>query len=128
MKVKYLLRFYFSADKLDRALDNLIMHCACASGEREGIECAERLCRLIGEKSALGRLWSWLDGKMCALSEEDLSSLRYYAAMRVGLKRLSGERRRELKRAVVKFSRRIGNIGYYADGVGLVGKYYCLLG
>lgn len=126
MKVKRILRFYFSAEKLNSAVDNLILKRACAPCA-DGREGAERICGLIGEKQELQRFWGYLDGIIGKLAKEDIRSLGEYAAIRCGVKSLEREDNLRLKRAVVKFTRRVKRLEDFAEALGLVGKYYCLL-
>ena len=126
MRVKRILKFYFCAEKLNSAFDNLILKNAsspCADGQAG----AERICGLIWEKQQLQMLWGYLDGIIEGFSERDRASLAEYADKRIGLKKLSVSERNELRRAVVKFTRRAKRLYCFADGAGLVDKYYCLL-
>lgn len=127
MKVKGILRFYYSAESLERAIDNLILKTACASGGRDGIADAEKVCALIGEKAELSRLWNYLDSAVAPLTERDKKSLEEYAAMRCGLSKLGCEERKEIRRALVKFTRRVRRLNDFCTELRLVGKYYCLL-
>lgn len=129
MNVKRLLRFYFSVDKLNCALDNLIMHCACGSGESvaDGEECAERIIGLISAKRSLSLLWGYLNGVMQAFGEEDSALLMNYAYIRSGFSKLAAEERRNLRRVAVRFSRRAKNVQRFDEGIRLVNAYYALL-
>lgn len=129
MKIKRLLKFYFSADSLERAFDKLIVARACSSGANlaDGAECAEYLIELIWEKSELQRLWAYLDGVIAGLSERDCRTLRTYSQMRYGLTSVDAERRKEIRRAAVKFRRRARRTEDFYAGVALVGKYYAML-
>ena len=126
MKVKKFLKFYFCAEKLNGALDNLIMKNA-AYPCTDGWAGAEKICSLIGEKQQLQKLWKYLDGIIAGLSERDFSSLEVYAKMRTGLKKLNRDERNALRRAVVKFTRRAKRLEDFGEGAALVIKYYCLL-
>jgi len=127
MRIKNVLRFYYSADSLERAFDNLIMGRACRFDDGGGEECAEKICRLIGEKSELSYLYNYLDGVITKLPEADRSALSEYAALRGGVKQLGSEKIKLLKRAVMKFVRRARRLASFKEGLALVGKYYCLL-
>lgn len=125
---KRLLRFYFKADELDGALNNLILSNACRSAacEGRGAYYAERIIALTEAKSKLSALWQYLDGVMLALKSEDVEPLKRYAFMRCGIRRLELDEQHEIKRAVIKFTRHARSLERYADGMRLVGEYYCL--
>lgn len=127
MKVKRLLRFYFFADSLERALDNLILKYAYTSGGKEGERCAQILCELIGEKDKLNGLWLYLDAVASSLSEEEREILRGYASMRCGIKRVGQDRQRAIKRSVIKFTRRAKRLCSFKEEIEIVGKYYCVI-
>ncbi|MDE6868145.1 MAG: hypothetical protein K2J83_03260 [Clostridia bacterium] len=127
MKVKRLLRFYYCAEGLERAFENLILKIALSSYGKSCFYNADRLCRIIDEKSELNKLWNYLDGIIPALSQEERTSLKEYAEMRCGIKRLCGEDFKRIRRAVVKFKRRARRLDGFTRGAELVGKYYCLL-
>lgn len=129
MNSKQLLKFYFYADGLNGALDNLIMKNACNTSDyrRGGEYYADRICELIGAKQRLCELWGYLDGVIGEFSESEREVLRFYGVMRGGTGRLSEGSRREIKRVTVKFMRHARAIGRYAEGVKLVKKYYCLI-
>ena len=128
MKSKQLIKFYFSADNVNKALDNLILDKALKSANhtRSCEYYAERITALIGAKEELSRLWSYLDAVVSSLSERERSVLRFYAGLRPGLSKLTLERAKEVKRVTVKFTRHARLIGRYGEGVQLVKKYYCL--
>lgn len=127
MKVKRLLKFYFCADGLNGALDNIILRFAVRSGEVCG-SCevyAEKIEKVISEKEQLGRLWAFLNGAFEKLGERDIRTLKEYALSR---KPLSEIGKTEVKRAVTKFSRRVkAGIDRFSASVGIVNEYYCLL-
>ena len=129
MKVKRLLRFYRSAEKLNGFLDKLMEHVAVQSGLDAFLrgECvADKLLSLIEEKQKLSNLWARLNGVMEGLTEADRLTLNNYADMRS--RPASGAEEREIHRAVVKFTRRafcILNGG--GEALKLVNKYYCLI-
>lgn len=129
MKTKRILRFYFYADSLNRAFDNIIYKRACSSagGAREGGEIAEGICGLIAEKCELGELWEYLDRGAAALTGEELAALESYARLRCGIKRLGEEERKRIRRAAVKFTRRLRGISRFSAALALVDKYYCLI-
>ncbi|MGN0817583.1 MAG: hypothetical protein ACI4L9_01320 [Candidatus Coproplasma sp.] len=129
MNVKRLLRFYFSADKLNCALDNLIMRCACGSANSAagGAACAERILELISAKRSLSLLWGYLNGVMQGFCEEDGELLLTYAYMRSGLTKLNKEDAKSFRRVTVRFSRRARNADRFTEGIRLVNSYYALL-
>ncbi len=131
MKSKQLLKFYFAADKLEKAIDNMIYANACKSGldfMRSGEFYAERMCALIEVKTRLNKLWRYLDGVIGGMNEGDRAALKYYALLRTGISRLSDGDRKAIKRAVVKFVRRARYIERYSLSYTDLKKYYCLLG
>lgn len=129
MKSKRILKFYFFADGLNGALDNYIMKLAVSSGDpvRGGEYFARKICSIIEEKSALGELWQYLDGVLGAFSKSEKRILRFYGATRRGISSFTQAERREIKRVTVKFSRHAAGLARFAQGLELLGKYYCLL-
>lgn len=129
MKSKRLLKFYFSADSLNRALDNLITQNALSSGDcyYGGEFYAERILELICAKKELNALWRYLDGVISGLPENDINILRYYGALRGGTAKLSAETVKEIKRVTVKFTRRARCAERYAEGIRLVNGFYSLI-
>ena len=129
MKSKQLIRFYFSADNINKALDNLILDKALKSANY-GKSCeyyAERILALIDAKEELSKLWGYLDTVVSSLTERERSVLKFYGGLRTGLSRLTATRAKEVKRVTVKFTRHARLIGRYGEGVRLVKKYYCLM-
>lgn len=130
MKLKRLLQFYFFAEELNSALDNLTLSLAVRSGESErGAEYFfGRICEIVGKKGKLAALWGRFDGVISKMTERDRATLKDYASMRSGTGALPAERKREIHRAVVKFSRRgesvINSCGKLYR---LLCCYYCLL-
>lgn len=129
IKSKRLLRFYFNADGLECALDNLITTYACRSADcaKGGEYCAERIISLIEAKKTLSALWGYLDGVVSAFKTDELETLKYYALLRCGIRRLDAARQREVKRVLIKFVRHVRALDRFAEGVRLVGDYYCLI-
>ena len=128
MKVKRILRFYYYCDSLEKALDNLILKKALAAGEYStGQKSAEFILSVIEEKKKLSDLWLYIDGIMHKLDGADRVSLKCYAAARGSVESFNEVVRKEWRRAAVKFRRRARRIEEYAEGLKLVGKYYCLL-
>lgn len=125
--IKKILKFYYSADGLERYFDGKIMKIACdANGSVEGA--AYRICGLIEEKRALARLWGYLDGILSQFSESDRRALQFYAYLRCGLKGQPAEIFKAVRRAVVRLSRRLKIINFFSDGLRLVNEYDCLTG
>ncbi|MBD5632415.1 MAG: hypothetical protein HDP34_04220 [Clostridia bacterium] len=128
-KCKRILRFYFFAEKLNDALDNLIYkHATAFDGYHDGTYYAEKICELIGAKRELSELWQYLDGIMEKFTKGERAVLRFYGSMRCGIKKLSEENRREVKRVTVKFSRRAKLPERFNGALKIVADYYCLLG
>ena len=118
VKTKKILRFYFSADSLDSAFDNLIMRIACgADGD------AERLCGVIGERILLAELWAYLDGILSPFTSSERAALCEYASRGAA----SEGTRRDAKSAVNKFTRRARRLGGFHEGIAVLDRYYCLI-
>ena len=129
MKSKRILRFYFKADELERALDNLIFMCACRSADcsKSADYYAKKILKLVAAKGELSGLWRYLDGVVSALKEGERETLKEYSLMRCGIARLDEPRRREIKSAVVKFVRHARALERFEEGLRLVGEFYCLI-
>ena len=121
---KKILRFYFGADSLERAFDNLILSKAF-NFYADTLETAERLCDVIGEKMKLERLWAYLDGIISTFSETERGVLASYSTrLRPPI---NGEERREVNRTVIKFVRRAKRLGEFEDNISVMKKYFCLI-
>lgn len=129
MKSKQLIRFYFSAGSINKALDNLILDKALKSAnyEKSGEYYAERILKIIGAKEELARLWNYLNGVISVMSEEERAVLKFYGGLRGGLSRLNLEEIKEVKRVTVKFRRHARYAERFQEGLRLVKEYYCLL-
>ncbi len=128
IKSKKILRFYFNADGLERTLDKFILAAACRSaGTYAAEECANGIIELIAAKDKLAELWERVDGIIGGLSAGERQTLESYAFLRCGIRRLEEARQREIRRAVIKFTRHARGIERYADALKLVGEYYCFL-
>ena len=123
MKPKKILRFYFGAESLERAFDNLILTKATDFGA-DTLETAERLCAVIGEKMRLERLWAYLDSVLSAFSEEDRGALKNYSSRRTALK---DSEHRAARRAIIKFTRHARRLDEFSDDFPILKKYYCLI-
>ena len=121
---KKILRFYFGADSLERAFENLIFNKAF-DFEADTLETADRLCSIIGEKMKLEKLWGYLDGVISSFSGEERDALCLYSSRR-GTP-LSDSERRVAKRAVIKFTRHARRLKEFSDGISILKKYYCLI-
>lgn len=123
VKVKGILRFYFSADGLERAFENLIMKKACAPFA-DGLKNAERITEIIEEKTELENLWAYINSVMSGFSEEERGRLREYAARR-SKQCICGEK--AVKSAVIKFVRRARRIEEFGKSIEVLRSYYCLM-
>lgn len=130
MTSKKLLKFYFCADRLNDALDNLIVHSACASGygPHSFSHYADRVIELVSAKSSLSELWRYLNGIMLTFSGEDKGVLYGYAFMRGGYSALPPERAKSIRRVVVRFMRRAKGLSRYGEALSVLSKYYALAG
>ena len=124
MKVKILLKFYFNAAVLNERLDRLITYNACKSAEGLNFE---KITALIEDKSKLCNLMNYLDGKLERLTEADKRTLEIYANLRIGIRNLKDGERREIKRAVMKFTRKLTYIERHKEEVCVLQKYRAIL-
>lgn len=129
MNTKKLLKFYYSADKLNAALDRRIDRYAYSSDVYRGCEYyAEKICRVIEEKRCLAAFWEYLDRAMRVFCEEDGERLKKYATMRRGITCESAEEKKSYRRVLVRFTRKVGRgLARFERAEKLVGAYYCLL-
>ncbi len=129
MKLKRVLKFYFSAEKLNRALDDIITRNALASADFtvSAKYCAEKICKVIETKKSLSALYGYIDGVMCGFKDGEKKALGYYASLKTGILALPDDARREIKRVLSKFSRRSGGILRFGDGLCAVNAYYALM-
>ncbi|MCD8372640.1 MAG: hypothetical protein LUD27_05000 [Clostridia bacterium] len=80
MKTKKLLKFYFSAEKVEKALDRLILKRAAEIDFYRTAEyTAERVTEAIDKKRTLCSLYAFLDGVMSKFSDEEREALKSYA-------------------------------------------------
>ena len=126
MKTKDILKFYFFAEKIDAAFENLILKRACSGAGRGGYSDALNICGLLEEKSVLCTFRAYLDGVICGLPAADVRVLRGYAALRCGISLLSEDGRRAVKRAVLKFKRRARRLASFGGAMRIAVKYICL--
>ncbi len=129
MKFKRILKFYFSAEKLNRQLDDLITKYALASADYNATaeSCAEKICKLIETKKNFSALYGYLNGIMCKFGEDERKTLAFYARLRKGILTLPDGVRKEVKRVLTKFSRRCGGVSRFEEGLKAVDAYYALL-
>ncbi len=110
VKIKHLMRFYFSAGSLDRAFDNIITRLALSAGQDTYAGCEkyfDKICKICEDRRKLSQLWARLDGVISNMTERDRATLKYYAAVRTKIK--DGDKK-EIHRAAVKFARRAGGL------------------
>lgn len=129
MESKRLLRFYFTVDNLDKALNNLITQKAISSAQYgpNGEIIGQEMCALIQVKQELSELWNYIDGVLKDFSEDELKTLCLYGTIRVGIKQLPSETQKKIRRVVTKFSRHAKYLNQYQHGVRMVNRYYGLL-
>jgi hypothetical protein len=122
---KRILRFYFAADRLNRALNNCIDIVALDYGcEESGME---KILALIEKKSELTKLWNFLDKHLVGFSDEEVEALRHYAFLRYGIGREDEEWRKLFFRTAARFMRRIQGLNRFEKALNIVDEYYCLL-
>ena len=121
MQTKKILRFYFSADSLEKAFDNLIINKACAPYS-DSLETAEAICSVIGDKIQLERLWTYLDGVLSTFTKEEREILSDYSAQCVRQNDYKA-----VKRAVIKFTRRARRLEEFGGDILVLNKYFCLI-
>ncbi|MCH5148887.1 MAG: hypothetical protein J1G05_05990 [Clostridiales bacterium] len=122
-KVKILLKFYFNADPLNDWLDRLITYNACKTEGGDFV----RVTDLIEDKQRLCNLMSYLESRFEMLTAEDRAALKKYSALRVSIKKLEDVERREIKRAVMKFDRKLTYIDRHKEEVAALSKYRAIL-
>lgn len=130
IKIKRILKFYFRAEQMNDALDCYILRRALSSFDTHdgGLKAVDKITNLIDKKILLAKLWAFLDGVINKLDESDVAVLEKYALMRCGIYRLGESERRQIRRVVVKFTRRIdGKISRFEKGVEIIDAYFCLL-
>lgn len=131
MKLKKLLRFYYSADSLNSALDNIIKGFAAAAATDVYRGCEYyfgKIAVVVEKKVGLSGLWRALDGIISKMSARDWETLGFYARLRTGTARLEEGVRREIHRAVVKFARRAGtSLDRFSAETDILNEYYCLI-
>lgn len=130
VKLKRVLRFYFSAASLNDALDGIITRFAATSWKEfaGGEHTFDKVCTVIEVKEELEVLWARLNKVMEKLPQADLLALKQYASLRTGVTALSEDERRRIHSALVKFRRRAGNVLLTSKrGYECVCAYYALI-
>ncbi len=95
---------------------------------------AERIGELIEAKSMLGELWSFLDGVLGGMPEDDRLVLRSYALSGFNRRKErfahdDKERDKAVHRALMKLSRRVKDrLQRYEKQVNVLCSYYSLVG
>lgn len=129
MKLKRILKFYFSAEKLNKSLDGTITRYALASADYSvsAESCAEKICAVIETKKAFSQLYDYINGIMCKFGADEVKTLEYYANLRGGILKLPEGARREFKRVLTKFSRKGSGIERFKEGLRAVDAYFAVL-
>ncbi len=80
MNYKQLLKFYFCADSLNAALDDVALRYALKSADcfKDCEYYAARICDVIGAKQSLAQLYAFLDGALSSVTAEDRRALLAY--------------------------------------------------
>lgn len=128
MKIKRVLKFYFYCDKLEEAINRVMLRRACSSSSRAGEDAAEDMLEIISDKRELCKLYAYVDGIMKKLPESDVKTLYEYSSLRSGVNALPNDMRKAVKRAAVKFVRRARCLERYAQSIAVLGRYYALIG
>lgn len=117
MKVKMLLRFYHSADRLEKSLDRILFRHALRPTNT--LVDIEKICQVMEMKDELSRLWAYLDGIMSVLTRQERMMLKIYAKCRSSnaLLCLPSEVQRQLHTCVGKFRRRCTGVQKYAHAL-----------
>jgi len=106
VRTKLILRFYFSVDKLEQSLNNIIMRKACTPSNASADYCSVQIIEIINDKVRLARLWDCLYSFLCKFSQKELNALSLYALMRNGVYQLPEKEYKEVNRLRAKFLRR----------------------
>lgn len=115
---------------MNDALDCYILRRALSSfdGQDGGLKAVDKITNLIDKKILLAKLWAFLDGTIKKFGDGDVAVLEKYALMRCGIYRLCESERRQIRRVVIKFTRRIaGKISRFEQAVEIIDAYFCLL-
>lgn len=130
VKLKRVLRFYYSAGSLNDALDGVINRLAATSWKDVfgGEHTYDKVYTVIEVKQELNNFWVRLNGVMEKLPQTDFLALKKYASLRTGLTSLDELERRRIHSALVKFSRRARNVLVSAgNGYKCICAYYALI-
>lgn len=128
LKVKKILRFYFSCERLNEYIDKLMLKIACSWYDGLCEVGADKICKLIEEKSELNKLWIYLDNVIKALPSTTVANLEKYAYLNVWLKRLPDCEYREMRRSVECLVRKLKRIDKFDNSVAIACGYSALLG
>lgn len=111
-QLKKLIKFYYGADGVNAALDGVVRLIALSSWRDAygGEHAFEEAGRIVGIKAELSALWADLDGVMGGLSAGDALVLEKYSKGRPSEYYGDPDGCRALRRALMKFKRRLGNI------------------
>lgn len=122
MKIKGILRFYFSVESLESAFEKLILARAClpfADADKN----AEKIFAIIESKKEIGRLWLYVDSVICGLRAEERARLCAFAERRADGERVTNAE----KNAVVKFTRRASRLKEFYKNIETLKDYYALI-
>ncbi|MGN1104280.1 MAG: hypothetical protein ACI4QI_05325 [Candidatus Coproplasma sp.] len=130
IKLKRVLRFYFSAGSLNVALNNIITRLAATSWQDVfgGEHTFDKVNTVIEVKEELKEFWARLNGVMEKFPRSDYEALKKYASLRVGVSPSDNDERRKMHSALVKFRRRAINVLLSSQrGYRCVCAYYALI-
>ncbi|MDE7214893.1 MAG: hypothetical protein K2N68_03560 [Clostridia bacterium] len=129
MKVKRVLKFYYSAEKLNETLDKTITRLALRSADysEKAESFAEKICKVIETKKNFAALYGYLNEIMCGFCESEIKTLEYYAKLRKGILTLPDGTRREVKRVVTKFTRKCRGLERFKEGLKAVDAYFAVM-
>lgn len=116
MNVKKVLRFYFCAESAQEEMDRLIAYRALRIDFARGAEeCVAEVAELVARKGEMCGFYRHVHAALSRFSRRELCVLKDYA---FGRRAADAERRREIHRLAVAFSRRIrGCLEKFARGV-----------
>lgn len=129
MKVKAILRFYFTAERVEAMLDRLIYKKALSvSAGRGAYECAEEVAELVEKKGELCEFAVFLGRALSKFSARELEVLKRYAfsprRSEVEIVQEGGDGAAEAHRLAVAFARRIrGGAEKYSDGMRVAAEF-----
>lgn len=117
MKVKKLLKFYFTAERAERLIDNLICKKASSvSFTRSACDCAEEVADLVKKKAEMCAFYFYVSGVLNLFSEEERQTLKKYAFGRTDA--CDETELRTARRLALKLARRLrGCSEKYSEGI-----------